>query len=346
MNSWTMLTNTSSRRVGIAGGCLLLLFASLSTWAETTVKVATIAPEGSPLMVELRNAAKEIDKQTEARVKFKFYSGGVMGDDAAVKRKMRAGQLNGAVLQTSVLTGDVPDLNVYNLPLQFKNIEEVTKVRADLDSYLMEDLEEAGYISFGFVGIGLAYAMGSKKATTLQEARRLKIWAPKNDQSSTLMLQAFGITPIPLTIVDVLTGLQTGLIDTVASPPVAAVTLQWHTQIKYLMDVPFVYVYSVYVLDQSAFKDVEEDDQEVVRTLMGQAMEKAEERGIADHSAAMDVMDELGVELIKPDPDSLKAWQTLADIAAANWVRSDLLSKEMFDRLNASLAEARKENAE
>lgn len=321
------------------------LFASIVN-AETTLKIATISPEGSALMVELRKAAASIDEATDGRVRFKFYSGGVMGDDFAVKRKIRARQLHGAILQTSVFSSDVPNLNVYNLPLQFKNVEEVTAVREDLDPILRSEIEEAGYVSFGFVGIGLAYAMGSKSATTVEETRRLKVWVPKDDPSTELMLKAFGVSPIPLTIVDVLTGLQTGLIDTVASPPVAAITLQWHTQIKYMLDVPFLYVFSVYVLDQRSFRSVDPSDQEIVRKHMDQAITNAEEKGKQDHESAFQVMLDQGIKLLKPVDEALAEWQRNADGAIEEWITKGLVNQSIYDRFARSLKKSRTENAD
>ncbi len=324
------------------GICTIALFAQ----SDTTLKVATLSPEGSALLVELREAANAIEEETEGRVQFKFYAGGVMGDDFAVKRKMRARQLNGGILQTSVFTSDVPNLNVYNLPMQFKNVDEVAAVRTDLDKVLRAQLEEAGYVSFGFLGIGLAYAMGSKPATTVQETRRLKIWVPKNDPSTELMLRAFGVNPIPLSTVDVLTGLQTGLIDTVASPPVAAVTLQWHTHIKYMLDVPFLYVFSVYVLDQRSFRNINDDDQVVVRNHMDNAMLNAERKGIEDHASAFEAMLDQGIELLQPNEDALSEWQRNADGAAEEWVNKKLVTRSIFDQFKSSLQKTRRSNAD
>ncbi len=326
----------------LSGICTIALFAQ----SDTTLKVATISPEGSALMVELREAANAIEEETEGRIQFKFYAGGVMGDDFAVKRKMRARQLNGGILQTSVFTSDVPNLNVYNLPMQFKNVDEVAAVRRDLDKVLRTELEDAGYVSFGFLGIGLAYAMGSKAATTVQETRRLKIWVPKNDPSTELMLRAFGVNPIPLSTVDVLTGLQTGLIDTVASPPVAAVTLQWHTHIKYMLDVPFLYVFSVYVLDGRSFRNVSDDDQAVVRKHMDNAMQNAERKGIEDHASAFEAMLDQGIELLQPDEGALSEWQRNADGAAEEWVNKKLVSRSVLDQFKSSLHKTRRSNAD
>lgn len=323
-----------------------VLFGAFAAQSDTTLKIATISPEGSALLVELRKAAGEIEKRTDGRVEFKFYAGGVMGDDFAVKRKMRARQLSGGILQTSVFTSDVPNLNVYNLPMQFKNVDEVAAVRRELDDVLRSELEQSGYVSFGFLGLGLAYAMGSKPATTVQETRRLKIWVPKNDPSTELMLKAFGVTPIPLSTVDVLTGLQTGLIDTVASPPVAAVTLQWHTTIKYMLDVPFLYVFSVYVLDQRSFRGVSDADQVIVRQYMDDAMRNAEKKGIEDHESAFDAMMSQGIELLQPDEEARTEWQRNADGAAEEWVKQNLVSRPILNQFRSSLQRIRRSNAD
>ena len=297
-------------------------------------------------MVELRKAATSIDEETEGRVKVKYYSGGAMGEDFAVKRKMRARQLQGAVLQTSVFNSEVPNLNVYNLPMQFKTIDEVAAVRSQLDGVLRQELEDAGYVSFGFVGIGLAYAMGTKRAITVEESRKLKVWVPPNDPSTELMLKAFGVNPVPLTIVDVLTGLQTGLIDTIASPPVAAIMLQWHTEVDYLLDVPFLYAYSVFVLDARAFRDISESDQETIRKHMDQAIIHSEKKANEDHESALDAILAEGMELVEPDGEVLKFWQTSADNAISDWIDRGLITQSIYDRFADLLKQYRLENAD
>ena len=83
-------------------------------------------------------------------------------------------------------------------------------------------------------------------------------------------LDTFGIAPIPLTVVDVLPGLQTGLIDTVASPPVAAVALQWHTQLDYVLDIPLMYVYGLLAVSERRFRRLSDTDAAAVRRILAQ----------------------------------------------------------------------------
>ena len=106
-----------------------------------TFKVATLSPDGSFWMLKMREGAKEIAAKTENRVKFKFYPGGVMGDDNGVLRKMRLRQLHGAALTNGGLSDIYPDIQLYNLILKFNSLEEIDYVRGKIDELLIKGLE-------------------------------------------------------------------------------------------------------------------------------------------------------------------------------------------------------------
>ncbi len=68
--------------------------------------------------------------------------------------------------------------------------------------------------------------------------RRKKVWVPEGDPISFMAMEALGLSPAVLPVTDVLTGLQTGLIDIAFASPVAALVLQWHTKVKYITELP------------------------------------------------------------------------------------------------------------
>ena len=320
---------------------LTILLALAWNVQGTTLKIATLSPEGAAWVVELRKAAKEIASQTEDRVKLKLYSGGVMGDDAAVLRKIRARQLSGAIVQTGALNAIASNVQLYNMPLFFRNIEEVMHVRDRMDQKLKAELIRKNFISFGFSGVGLAYAMGTSPARNVAEARRLKVWAPKGDPAANSLLQAFGITPIPLTFIDVLAGLQTGLIDTVTSPPVAAIALQWHTSVKYILDVPFLYVYGVFLVDKRQFDRISDEDQKIVARILEDAVAAAEVTGVEDHNVTWDVLLSQGIEPIEPNAQELAEWRRLAQNAADDWLKRGIIAPEYFNEMKQIVDEYR-----
>ena len=194
----------------------LLLAAAAASAQQVQLKVATLAPEGSSWMVEARRAADEVSRRTEGRVGIRYYTGGTMGSDQAVLRKMRIGQLQGGAILVGSLTDLVPSIEIYNLPLLFHDYSEVDAVRSAFDQRLLGMLEEKGLVAFGFVETGFVYLMSTRPVSSFADLAGRKIWMPEGDAISRAIADAAKLSPVPLAIADVLTGLQTGLVDTVA----------------------------------------------------------------------------------------------------------------------------------
>src|SRR6478736_3330163 len=125
-------------------GLVLGVFA-LGGQAATVIKIATVAPDGTAWMREMRAGADALKKRTEGRVEIKYYPGGVMGDEPSVLRKIKIGQLQGGAFTGGELSAIVKDAQIYSLPFLFKNQEEVDKVRAQLDPLLKKSFQQAGF---------------------------------------------------------------------------------------------------------------------------------------------------------------------------------------------------------
>ena len=330
-----------------AVGHLALAFAAAAALAygtpalAATLKIATVSPDGSVWMQLLRDAGRAVEAETEGRVTLKFYPGGVMGDERAMMRKMRIGQLQGAVVTTGVFGRIFSDVQIYNLPMQFRSLAEVDYLRERLDPELMAGLEANGFVSLGFAEVGMAYALSTEKVSAVGAARRLKVWTPAGNDGAVKAMEDFGITPIPLTITDVLAGLQTGLIDTVAAPVVGVLALQWHGQLKYILDLPFMYVYAPMVLAQRPFERLSAADQATVRRLLSEAVRAADVGNRADHDEVWEVLQQQGLSLIRPSASEVAEWQRLADVASRDWVAEGVVSQALYDRFVALLAEYR-----
>ena len=135
----------------------LILLACLPLAVPATdLKLATVAPEGSSWMKDLRTAGLQIKERTGGRVNIKFYGGGIQGTDKKVLRKIRIGQLQGGVFTSNSLEERYPDILIYGLPMLFNSQEEVDYVRQKMDARLTAGLEKAGFVSYGFAGGGFA----------------------------------------------------------------------------------------------------------------------------------------------------------------------------------------------
>ena len=213
---------------------LTLLFSGVVNSAN--LNIATIAPEASTWMKEMRAGASEISTRTDGRVKIKIIGGGIMGNDKKVLGAIRIGRLHGGALTPSALGARYPDINLYGMPLVFDSHEEAIYVRERFDERLRLGLKEIGFETFGFATGGFAVLMSNTPVSSLADMKGKRVWVLEGDTISYASMEALSLTPVTLPLTDVLTGLQTGLVDIVAVPPLPALVLQWHTKIKYMTE--------------------------------------------------------------------------------------------------------------
>jgi TRAP-type C4-dicarboxylate transport system substrate-binding protein len=305
------------------------------------LKIATIAPDGSHWMREMRAGAGRIGELTDGRVEVKFYPGGVMGTDGQVLRKIRIGQLQGGAFSAGGLGGVYSGLNLYGIPLLFHSLDEVDYVRERLDSTLAAGLEEAGFVSFGFSEGGFANIMANDPIRTVEDMRRKKVWIPEGDQISFLAMEALGLSPVSLPLTDVLTGLQTGLLDVVANTPVAALVLQWHTKVRYRTDLPVSYSMGVFALEARAFRKLSAEDQAIVREVMEGVMGGIDRTARTDNVEAARVMGQSGVQAVGVDATQVAGWRRTIETIYPDLRRRPDIDGELLDELLGLLAEYR-----
>jgi TRAP-type C4-dicarboxylate transport system substrate-binding protein len=327
---------------------LLFLTALLSgTVQATTFKIATIAPDGSSWMSALRAGASEIETRTGGRVLFRFYPGGIMGNDKSVLRKIRVGQLHGGAITGGGLAEILPEAQVYSLPFQFRSYAEVDYVRQRMDPLLMTALEREGYIGFGISEGGFAYLLSGNPIAGIDDLAGHKVWVPEGDTISRTAFEAMGISPISLPLTDVLTGLQTGLIDTVAATPTGAIALQWHTRVKHLTDAPLSYIYGTLVLRQRQFSKLSAADQQVVRQVMGEIFGQLNRQSREDNISARNALQSQGITFVSASDAAIQQWRSTVGTAMAKLVHNEeLFDPAVYDQLQQHLKSFRAKQAQ
>ena len=319
---------------------LAVLLVSGSAWG-VTFKIATLAQAGDQWTKLVQQAASAIKTETKGRVKFKIYGGGVMGNDSQVIRKIRIGQLQGAALGTGSLARSYRNLEMYNLPMLFRNYDEVDLIRSHFDGRIQAGLEQAGFVNFGFVEVGFAYVMTQNKIASAADLRQQKMWTPTDDASSQQILEAFGIAPIPLGIADVLLALQANTLNAFASPANVALGLQWYTQVKYLLELPVLYIFAVMVLDAKHFNQLSEGDQQIMRRHLQAAFKQADGFYRQDAANALAALGNQGIEFVRPPPAQTKAWRLMADKTSEHIIARSDMGQDLYRELKAKLHEYR-----
>lgn len=283
--------------------CLLIAAGSA---AGATLKLATVTPEGSAWMREMRSAADEIKSRTDGRVQVKIYGGGVQGNDSKVLGKIRIGALQGGAFTPSAISSRYPDINLYGLPMVFDSEEEAAYVRERMDEKLRKGMEEAGFVSFGFAAGGFANIMSNAPVRSIDDLRSMRVWVPEGDAISYASMEAISVSPVTLPLTDVLTGLQTGLIDIVGVSPIGALVLQWHTKVKYITELPLSYTIGFMAIDKKAFDKISEADQAVVREVMTEMYEDFDRQNLIDNRGAFETLLKQKIEVVEFDPDEEK----------------------------------------
>lgn len=306
-----------------------------------TFKIATIAPDGTAWMDEMRKGAAEIKERTSGRVKFRFFPGGIMGNDQSVLRKIRIGQLHGGAIVSGGLTAIYPDIGIYSLPFTFRTEAEVDYVRQKMDPTLINGLKQNGFISFGLAEGGFAYLMSNQSIKVVDDFRGQKVWVPQNDDVSRTAFESIGISPISLALSDVLTGLQTGLIDTIAGSASGAIALQWHTRVKYLMDEPLSYLYASLVVSEKRFKRVSADDQLIVSEVMNATFKRLNELNRKDDVSARSALQEQGITFVKLSPQLTGQWFDIRKNVEKRMTQKGVLSNEIVNELQRHLDDFR-----
>jgi TRAP-type C4-dicarboxylate transport system substrate-binding protein len=243
----------------------------------------------------------EVRTATENRIGFKFYPGGVQGDEKDVLRKIRNGQLHGGGFTGYGLGAVASEFRVIELPFMFKDLDEVDYVRDQLDPYFDETFKEKGFAFLGWGDVGFVYLFSNSPMTTPEELKRAKMWTWSGDLLAEIFFKAFDVSPIPLALPDVLTSLQMGVVDAVYSPPLACVALQWFTRVKYMTDVPIAYGFGALLVSEETLRGAGPADVETLRRVCRKQSKMLIDKTRVQNVEAIHAIEGEGVKLLEVD---------------------------------------------
>ncbi|MFH1216341.1 MAG: TRAP transporter substrate-binding protein DctP [Pseudomonadota bacterium] len=309
---------------------LLFSVPSVSAAPKYLFKIGSLAPEGSVWTKRFREFAREVEEKSNGQVGFKVYAGGVMGDDLAMYRKMRVGQLHGGGFTMTGIGAIVPDFRVMGIPFLFRSYEEVDHVKKGLTESFNKSFAENGMEFIALTEVGFIYTMSTVPISSVDDLRKSSCWTPDNDPLSSSFLETLGVSPTALSIPDVLTSLQTGLVTTVFNSLYGSIVLQWFTKAKYITDMPFGYAYGVFLLDRKAFSRLPPQYGQLVKTAADKYFGVLLEETRKSNEEALKVLAENGVTMIKTAPDSLPQLQEISDKTIVR-VKGTAFSAEIYD---------------
>jgi TRAP-type C4-dicarboxylate transport system substrate-binding protein len=284
----------------------------------------------------------EVKKKTENKVQFRIYPGGVLGDEMDMLRKMKIGQIQGVALTSAGLSALFREIDVLQIPFLFQKYEEVDAVLAKMDSFFRKGFEDNGYILLGWSEAGFIYLMSTVPISSVANLQKAKVWIWEQSPMSKAIFDEAKVSAIPLSIPDVLVGLQTGLVNVVYSPPTGAISLQWFTKIKYLTDVPLVYLAGAIVVKKETFQQISPSDQSALIEISQRHLDQLKAVTRNENREAIQVMTKHGTKIVTPSKDQIDEFKKLSNQAMSH-LGSQSFSKKVLNEVSSILEGNRRE---
>jgi TRAP-type transport system periplasmic protein len=298
----------------------VLLVQPSTAGPQHVLKIASLAPEGSAWVEAARAIDAEVRAQTGGMVGLKIYPSGVQGDEPVVLRKIRIGQLHGSGFAGLGLSTICPDVLALEVPFLFDNYAEIDYVLDQMDAFYHARITSAGYVLLGWFDLGFVHLLSGTPVSRVADITGRKVWRLENEPLTEVLFRKAGVTSVPLTIPDVLLGLQTRMVDVVYAPPAAAIALQWFTRVKYITELPINYTLGAMLIARRPFERISPQHQAVLREICGRHLHALTGRMRADNEEAMRVMLANGLQLVTPDRSAVLSFQKLVQESIPEWV--------------------------
>jgi len=314
-----------------------IFLGNVASSQQYTIKFATLAPPGTAWMNAMKEYDAAVRKESGGRLGFKIYANGVQGDEKDVLRKIQLGQLHSAGI-TGVGIGEIaPRLRILDTPFLFRKYDEIDYVHKTFEQQFAKMFEDGGFVLLGWAEVGFVHIFSNVPISKSSDLKNVKMWMWEGDPVAEATFKALGVSPIPLSITDVLTSLQTRLIDAVYTPPLAAIALQWWTRVKYMLDYPLADASGAVVVSKSYFDALPNDLKGILLRNGKKYMTQLTEQSRKDNSKSIETLRQRGVNIVHADADvAAKDYPEIGN-SARQLLVGKLYNKELLEEVENAL---------
>ena len=328
----------------IAKMTILVIIFSTQPALSQSVKLGTLAPDGSTWYIQLREMGAEWNKATNGKLNFKIYPGGIIGDEADMVRKMRIGQLHAAALTVVGLSYIISEINIFQMPLLFNSYEELDHVRNNLAPELEALLKKKGFIVLSWGDAGWVHIFSQKPVVYPQDLKthnqHIFVWAGGTESFNAW--KAAGFHPVEVAAPDIFMSLQTGLINTFTTTPLVALSFQWFALAKNMCDLAYAPLCGATIITKKKWDKIPKETR-------SELMEIARSSG-ANLNMEIRKLDKTAVEIMKkhglvvnPAPqDAVNEWKRMTEKYLYPELLSKLVPADMYKKVTKLLDDYRK----
>lgn len=322
------------RGSSVAALCVILTLAltpgTAPAGGKVRIKLGTLAPKGSPYYDLLAKMGQEWRDVSGGSVQLKIYPGGVAGYEGAMVRKMRTGRLHAATLTSSGIMEIDATLATLQVPRLLTNVEELEVALAAIRPLVEQRLGEKGFEVLHIGDTGWVRFFTREPVTSLEQMRKQKLFVAAGDQQSKDAWKAGGFTVVDVTSTDVLTSLQTGLLDGFVNPPLGALALQWFGLAKNMVDFPFAPLVGATLVSKKQWEKIDPELRSKLRAIAEKHMLAEQAKLRRMDSESIETMKKHGLKIHVPSAQERARYEAAAQ---ATWpmVREKIVPADAFD---------------
>ena len=312
---------------------LLALNASWSQAAEKTLRIGSLVPKNSLYHRQLLDIADSWRTAQGSGAKYLVYPDGSQGGEAEMARRMRIGQLQGALLSVVGLREIEPSIAALQaMPLLFRSWEEVDYVREKMRPAMEKKFLDKGFVVLAWGDAGWVRFFSKEAAVRPDDYKRMKFFAWGSEPDQQAIMKSLGYTPVPLETTDILPAIQTGMINVVPSTPYFALATQVYNTAPHMLEINWAPIVGALVVTRKAWDNMSPAVQQAVRAASDKAGAQIRTKARQEVEEADDAMKKRGLTVHKPNADQMKEWNELADKLYPR-IRGTMVPAETFDEV-------------
>ena len=329
------------RRILTFAGILLVAVA-LDTRAQAPVRIrlGTLVPQGSSYHRILQDMGEKWKAATNGQVQLTIYAG-TMGSELELVRRMRAGQLQTAMISTTGLASiDRGVAALQTIPMMFRTLDELDYVKAKMGPTLDKRLEEKGFKVLAWVDGGWVRFFTRENIDQPDELKKLKTFVTAGETEQFELMKSAGYSPVALEWADALTSLQTKMIDAVPTVPYFGLATQVYTIATYMLDLNWAPVVGALVINQKTWDALPPAQQTALSAIALETGKQFQAQGRKESDEAVAAMQKRGLHVVPIPPPLLAQWRTASEQMYPK-IRGAMVPADMFDEVTRLVTEYR-----
>ncbi len=312
---------------------LALTAATVAGAAEKSLRIGTLVPKNSLYHRELMAVGEAWRAAQGGSGKYLVYPDGSQGGEAEMARRMRIGQLQGALLSVVGLHEIEPSISaLQSLPLLFRSWEELDYVREKMRPVMEKKFLDKGFVVLAWGDAGWVRFFSKEAAFRPDDYRRMKFFAWGGEAEQQAIMKSLGYTPVPLETADILPAMQTGMISVVPSTPYFALASQIYSSAPNMLEINWAPIVGAFVITRKAWDDMSPETQAALRTASDKAGVQIRAKARQEVDEAVDAMKKRGLTVNRPSPEQMREWNELAEKLYPR-IRGTMVPAETFDEV-------------